>query len=53
MSEVFLEQNHIFMEVYFAKKTKQLKVMNYFRNRAPPQTLGWILNAALDNTVRK
>ena len=30
VSEVFLEQNHIFMEVYFVKKMKQLKVLNYF-----------------------
>ena len=52
VSEVFLEQNHIFMEVYFVKKMKHLKVLNYFCKRAPPQTLGWILNAALGNTVR-
>ena len=45
--------SNVYGGAFFAKKSEQLKVGNYFCKKAPPQTFDWVLNMALINTVKK
>ena len=51
----FLYRQHssIYGRAFFAKKGKQLKVVNFFCKKAPQQIFDWVLNNALGNTVTK
>ena len=52
-TEAFMEHSQTFMVGLFCGKSYQLKVVNYFCKKAPPKKLGWVLNRAIANSVKK
>ena len=48
-----MEHSQAFMVGLFCGKSYQLKVVNCFCKKAPPKKLGWVLNRAIANSVKK
>ena len=52
-TESSLEYNQIFMVGHFCKNVNSWKFWTIFAKKAPPQTLGWLLNTNLGSTLKK